>query len=86
MSFETLAGIIRAEIVDNLLVKAELTKPYNITIDYAINIDGNNFYISSVNTGVPHAIIFVSDLKNIDVQNLGNKIRYHEYFSPLGTN
>lgn len=86
MSFETLAGIIRAEIVDNLLVKAELTKPYNITIDYSINIDGNNFYISSVNTGVPHAIIFVSDLKNIDVQNLGNKIRYHEYFSPLGTN
>jgi diaminopimelate epimerase len=86
MSFETLAGLIRAEIIDNLLVKAELTKPNNITIDSSINIEGNNFYISSINTGVPHVIIFVNDLENINVQHLGSKIRYHEYFSPQGTN
>ncbi len=41
--------------------------------------------ISAVNTGVPHAVIFVDDVENIDVIKIGRSIRYNELF-PMGTN
>lgn len=86
MSFQTMAGIIKAEIIDGLLVKAELTKPYNITIDMHLNLDGNDLIVSTINTGVPHTVQFVDNLESVDVQLLGSKIRNHKYFLPDGTN
>jgi len=35
---------------------------------------------------VPHAVIFVDGLENIDVHGLGRHIRNHKEFSPKGTN
>jgi diaminopimelate epimerase len=35
---------------------------------------------------VPHAVSFVDDLENFDVVKNGAAIRYHERFSPKGTN
>jgi diaminopimelate epimerase len=45
-----------------------------------------NVVVHSVNTGVPHAVIFVEDLENVAVERLGAAIRYHEHFTPRGTN
>lgn len=39
-----------------------------------------------VNTGVPHFIKFVENIKNIEVYSEGKKIRFDEKFSPEGTN
>ena len=39
-----------------------------------------------VNTGVPHAIVFVDDLEKTDVRGLGAALRYHTHFAPKGTN
>jgi diaminopimelate epimerase len=39
-----------------------------------------------VNTGVPHAVVFVDELDTLSVGTLGSAIRYHERFSPRGTN
>ena len=39
-----------------------------------------------LDTGVPHAVIFVSDLDNLDVFNLGRAIRTHKLFAPNGVN
>lgn len=44
---------------------------------------GNDFFI---NTGSPHFIQFVSDVKNVPVFDEGKKIRYSENFKPAGTN
>jgi len=42
--------------------------------------------LDSVNTGVPHAVFFVSGLDGIDVSGIGRRIRYHRHFAPAGTN
>jgi diaminopimelate epimerase len=84
MTFETTAGIIRAEIVNELLVKAQLTQPSDIKT--GIYLDDLNLHLSSINTGVPHTVVLLENLENIDVLQLGNKIRNHKYFAPKGTN
>ena len=39
-----------------------------------------------MNTGVPHVVVFVDDLENVDVKGVGKQIRFHPLFSPAGTN
>jgi diaminopimelate epimerase len=39
-----------------------------------------------VDTGVPHAVVFVDDIAPVDVCALGRSIRHHEEFMPAGTN
>ena len=85
IKFETIAGVIEAEVKDNS-VKVLMTKPFDLKIDYEINIEGQNYYISSINTGVPHVVKFVKELENYDVKRMGKLIRYHEIFQPNGTN
>ena len=42
--------------------------------------------IHSLNTGVPHAVIFVPDADKAMVLQLGPEIRRHPHFGPRGTN
>jgi diaminopimelate epimerase len=85
MSWETIAGIISAEVQDDV-VKVKLTDPSPVEAEIQIDVDGQNFILDSIDTGVPHAVVFVDDLDNCDICNYGRKIRYHEYFAPRGTN
>jgi diaminopimelate epimerase len=85
MSFETKAGIIKAELKGKN-VKVQLTQPRDLRLDFMIPIDGQNYEACSLNTGVPHVVYFVKDLDNTDVFNLGRKTRYHEMFQPAGAN
>ncbi len=47
-------------------------------------IDGMKLEVYAVNTGVPHAVIFVDDF-DFDIVSVARRIRYHEVF-PEGTN
>jgi len=85
LKFETLAGILFAQ-VDGKRVKLEMTKPYGLKMDKKILVEGKEQTVSSINTGVPHAVQFVEELEAVDVANLGRSIRYHPHFSPAGTN
>lgn len=85
VTIETKAGIIRAQVKRND-VKVKLTGPKNIKLDIAIRINGRQLHVNFINTGVPHAVIFVEGLDKIDVVNIGRNIRYHKRFLPQGTN
>jgi diaminopimelate epimerase len=85
MSFETIAGIISAEVNDDI-VKVKLTDPSSVKAKIKIAANGQEFILDSIDTGVPHAVVFVDDLDNCDVYDNGRKIRYHKNFAPRGTN
>ena len=85
LTFETLAGILAAE-VSGKRVKLELTKPFGLKLDEKISLEGPELVFSSINTGVPHVIIFSEDLEGMDIVPLGRAIRYHCRFAPSGTN
>lgn len=42
--------------------------------------------VDFLNTGVPHAVVYVKDAEKVDVQTLGRELRFHRAFGPKGTN
>lgn len=84
-TFETVAGIISAE-VNGPLVKVKLTPPEHLQEGLDIEFEGIHYKVDSVNTGVPHAIVFSEDVEKEDVTTVGRNIRYHTVFAPAGTN
>jgi len=85
MSWETIAGIISAVVNDDV-VKAKLTDPSPVESNIEIETDGQKFILDSIDTGVPHAVVFVDDLDTCEVYRQGRNIRFHEHFAPRGTN
>ncbi|MGD0915372.1 MAG: diaminopimelate epimerase [Thermodesulfobacteriota bacterium] len=85
LTFETLAGILSAQ-VNGKRVKLEMTKPHSLSLDEAVHIEGRELILSRINTGVPHAVLFLKDLEEVDVIQMGREIRFHPHFAPSGTN
>ncbi|MCA6071134.1 MAG: diaminopimelate epimerase [Endomicrobium sp.] len=86
MTFETDAGIINAEILPCDNVKLDLYDPKDLKQNIKIKVDKKKFDVDFINTGVPHAVIFVDDVENINVFKYGREIRRHKTFAPAGTN
>ncbi len=53
-------------------------------IRWNMNVEGNS--LDFLDTGVPHAVVFVQDLLHYDVENAGRALRGHKAFAPKGTN
>lgn len=85
LTLETLAGVIPAKRTGKL-ISVNLSDPKDYRANVAVSVQQRPLRLSAVNTGVPHAVCFVHNLKNIDVNRLGHEIRFHQEFSPKGTN
>ena len=70
MSFDTKAGIIKAELKGKS-GKVQLTQPRDLRLDFNVPLEGANHQACSLNTGVPHVVYFVKDIENADVFNTG---------------
>ena len=85
MRFLTVAGEIEAQVVDDS-VKLRMTPPEDIRLDLTIEVEGREKTIHHINTGVPHVVHFVDDIKAAPVETMGRFVRFHEMFQPAGTN
>jgi diaminopimelate epimerase len=85
MSFETIAGVIKAD-VEGSNVKIQLPIPEKQIKEVELDMCNKSLLIHSLNTGVPHAVLFIEDIDKVDVRDLGAKIRFHPHFQPAGTN
>ncbi len=87
MSFETLAGVIEAEVLnDDGEVSLLMTAPFDYRTGLEAELDGRMSEISYMNSGVPHAVLFMDEQEEIAVKKWGKSIRLHELFQPAGTN
>lgn len=82
---ETKAGVIES-LVKNGNVRIKLTDVHSLKLGIPIRVNGCLIKANFINTGVPHAVVFVEGLEKIDVAAIGRQIRYHKEFSPKGTN
>jgi diaminopimelate epimerase len=85
ISIETKAGIIEAQVKkDNVRIK--LTNPTDMKLNIPLEVNRHPLKVNYINTGVPHAVVFVEGLDALDVKTIGEALRHHAYFKPRGTN
>ena len=84
LSFETQAGLIRASFAGDL-VTVNMSDPHDFRPPELIG-GGVLGEVHFINTGVPHAVVFVDDVESVDVAGLGAAVRWHSAFAPKGTN
>jgi len=84
-SFETEAGVITASFQGER-VTVSLTRPKDLRLNERVALSAGAQTIHSLNTGVPHAVVFVADADRAMVQQLGAEIRRHPHFGLKGTN
>jgi diaminopimelate epimerase len=53
-------------------------------LHWQLQLEGAELFV--VHTGVPHAVMFVDNLDEVEVEKLGRQIRFHPYFFPEGAN
>ena len=85
VTFETAAGVIGAEF-EGERVTVNLTAPHSLRLLEPVPTRTGPVEISSLNTGVPHAVVFVPDADRAMVQEQGRELRFHPHFGPRGTN
>jgi diaminopimelate epimerase len=84
-TIETMAGILHAS-SHGEMAAVQLSDPKDYRPNIELKIAGQKLVGHFINTGVPHAIIFVQGLQEMDVDGLGRLVRNHGAFSPKGTN
>lgn len=85
LSFETAAGVVGAEF-DGERVTVNLTPPHGLRLRETVATADGALEVSSLNTGVPHAVVFVPDADRAMVLERGRELRFHPHFGPRGTN
>jgi diaminopimelate epimerase len=89
MTFETGAGLVDAEIVDEGLVRVWMPEPKGRRYDCsaACGEDGEMSVTGDyLVVGVPHFIVPVSNVTKVDVEKAGRALRLSPEFAPNGTN
>ena len=85
ISFQTQAGVIAAELKGDL-VTLQMTEPIDLRLNIKLAVTDENKVVHFVNSGVPHVVIPVSRIDDVDLRREGAAIRRHEMFSPKGAN
>ena len=85
ISFETPAGVISAELAGDL-VTLKMTEPTDLRLNIPLRVGTEKRIVHLINSGVPHVVVPVTQVGDVDVLLEGPAIRYHEMFSPKGAN
>jgi len=85
LSFDTPAGLIRATFPDGL-VAISMSEPHDHRAPENLDVAGTVRTVHFLNTGVPHAVVFVEDVEAVDIARAGAALRWHPAFAPKGTN
>ena len=85
VSFETPAGVISAK-VDGELVCLQMSDPTDLRLKVEIVTEDQNLCGHFINSGVPHVVVPVASIEDVDVRKTGSAVRHHKLFSPKGAN
>ena len=82
---QTQAGLLTLR-MSGREVQVSMTEPTKLRLGRKLVVAGRKLAVDFLNTGVPHAVLFVRSVRSIDVAKQGRAIRYHSAFAPSGTN
>lgn len=68
------------------LISVDMGTPRGIQWNLSLKYDDQFLKIHSLNTGVPHAVLFVDNIEQVPVVPLGRHLRNYSLWDPFGTN
>ena len=86
LQFLTKAGMISADLLSNGLIRLWMSEPHSMQIAHSLKVLDRDMEVHSINTGVPHAVVFVLNVESTSVAEEGRLLRNHQRFAPAGTN
>ena len=88
-AIETLAGVKKVKLeVENqtvISVKVNMGEPEIENLQYIIEIENKQYKVHSISMGNPHAVCFVKDVEDFEVEKIGPVLENYKYF-PHKTN
>ncbi len=85
VSFRSAAGATEARILGPSLAAVRMPEPKFIR-EVALSTAARRWRAWLWDTGVPHAVVEVASLRDLDVQKDGATLRFHKEFAPKGAN
>jgi diaminopimelate epimerase len=85
VSFQTPAGLIRGELHGEE-VTLQMSEPKDLRLDVDLVANGVKEHVHFIDSGVPHVVVPVAKVEDVDVRKRGAALRYHKEFSPAGAN
>lgn len=79
-------GQLDVELTGKGRAQVGMPAPKDFRLDLKVRAGGRPLTVHFVNTGVPHAVVFVPDIEKIDVKTLGRELRFHKAFGKAGAN
>lgn len=85
MRIQIMNRVLRATL-DGTSVTIDMGSPTHIRMNLPIIFRGKEYETHFLDTGVPHAVLFVDNISSFDLETIGPYFRHHPEFAPNGTN
>jgi len=91
LDLESGSGLVHTEMLDNGHVRVDMgvpcTSPRSVPFvaeedapSYVVEVGGETVEVTPVSMGNPHAVLFVDDVAESDVEGIGKALQHHERF------
>lgn len=67
-------------------VSVVMGPPKDVQWNISLSFLGHSYLVQHLNTGVPHAVLFVDDVDVIPIESWGPALRHHPQFGTAGAN
>ena len=85
-TIDTARGPLDAALTESNRAEVLMPAPKNLRLGLTIKVLGKTWTVHYVDTGAPHAVVFVPAVEKIDVKPLGRALRFHAAFGRAGAN
>ena len=83
LAIDTAGGRVETTLLDNTHVTVNMGVPKPLDADgesLSVDLDGESVVITPVSIGNPHAVVFVDNVGQADVEGIGGALQQHERF------
>ena len=85
-ALETSTGLLQAKIIGGGAAAVRMPDPTRLETGLSVDALEESHPVNFIDTGAPHAVLFVEDLPSAPVESLDRALREHPRFAPEGTN
>jgi diaminopimelate epimerase len=82
----TIRGLLKVRLTGRGRAEVGMPEPRGFRRGLALQAAGRSWTAHFIDTGVPHAVVFVPDVEKADVRAAGRALRFHKAFGPAGAN